>query len=74
MSKFKDVNSKIENSVIEGYKKIEDTAVGSYQKIENTAVKGYTYVQDKFVDTFFKKDNETLDEAKNRINKEINND
>lgn len=62
MSKFTDVNEKIENKVVGGYKKIEDTFVGGYKKIE-----------DKFVDTFLKKDNETIEEAKERIKKEQNN-
>ena len=56
MSKFTEVSKKIENTVVGGYKKIEDTAV-----------KGYKTVEDKFVDTFLKKDNETLEEAKERL-------
>ena len=59
MSKIVDANKKIEKAVVGGYKKVEDTVVGGYKKIE-----------DKFVDTFLKKDGETTEEAKERVNKE----
>jgi len=59
MSKIKDINDKIEEKVVGGYKKIENTVVGGYKKIE-----------DKFVDAFLKKDDETIEEAKERIKKE----
>ena len=72
MSKFTEVNKKIEEAVVGSYKKIEDAVVEGYQKIEDTAVKGYKTVEDKFVDTFLKKDNETLEEAKERLKKEEN--
>ena len=48
MGKLKDVNKKIEETVVCGYKKVED----------------------KFVDKFLKKDDETIEEAKERIKKE----
>lgn len=73
MSKLTEANKKIEDAVVGGYKKIEDAVVEGYQKIEDTAVKGYKTVEDKFVDTFLKKDNETLEEAKERLKKEGNN-
>ena len=41
MEKLKDVNKKIEETVVGGYKKVEDTVVGGYKKVE-----------DKFVDKF----------------------
>ncbi|MEE0775495.1 MAG: hypothetical protein U0M15_00335 [Bacillota bacterium] len=56
MSKLKQANKKIENTVVNGYKKIEDTVVSRYKKIE-----------DKFVDTFLAEDGETTEEAKARI-------
>ena len=59
MSKIVDANKKIEDDVVGGYKKVEDTVVGGYKKIE-----------DKFVDTFLKKDGETIEEAKERLNRE----
>ena len=59
MSKIVDANKKIEDAVVGGYKKVEDTVVSGYKKIE-----------DKFVDTFLKKDGETTEEAKERLNRE----
>lgn len=59
MSKFKDVNDKIAETVVDGYKKIEDGVVGGYKKIE-----------DKFVKTFLAKEGESVQEAKERMEKE----
>ena len=59
MSKLKDAN-----------KKIEETVVGGYKKIENTVVSGYKKIEDKFVDKFLRKDGETIEEAKERIKRE----
>jgi len=59
MGTLKDVNKKIEETVVGGYKKIEDTVVDGYKKVE-----------DKFVDKFLKKDGETIEEAKDRVKKE----
>ena len=67
MAKFADVNEKIAETVVEGYKKIEDGVVGSYQKIEEEAVGGFHKIADKFVDTFLAKEGETVEEAKERI-------
>lgn len=58
-SKLLQVNQKIANTVVDGYKKIEDTVVGGYKKIE-----------DKFVDKYLTKDNETIEDAKKRLKKE----
>lgn len=70
MGKLKDVNKKIENTVVGGYKKVEETVVDGYQKIEDTVVGGYKRLEDKFVDKFLKKDGETLEQAKERVKKE----
>ena len=59
MKKLKEVN-----------KKIEDTVVGSYKKVEDTVVGGYKKVEDKFVDKFLRKDGETIEEAKERVKNE----
>jgi len=48
MNKLKDINKKIEDTVVDGYKKIED----------------------KFVDKFLRKDGETIEQAKERVKKE----
>ena len=59
MSKFRDINKKIEKTVVDGYKSIESSTVNTYKKLE-----------DKFVDTFLRRDDETIEEAKSRIKKE----
>ena len=59
MGKLKETNKKIEKTVVEGYKKIEETVVDGYKKIEN-----------KFVDKFLRNDDETIEDAKERIKKE----
>ena len=73
MSKFTEANKKIEDAVVGTYKKVENAFVDGYEKIEDAAVKGYKSVEDKFVDTFLKKDNETLEEAKHRLEEESKN-
>ena len=40
------------------------------KKIEKTVVGGYKKVEDKFVDSFLRKDGETIEEAKERVKKE----
>ena len=48
MGKLKDANKKIEETVVEGYKKVEN----------------------KFVDKFLRNDDETIEEAKERVRRE----
>lgn len=69
MSKFVEVNEKIAEAVIDGYKKIEDGVVGSYKKIEKGAVDGFTKVTDKCVEKLFTKEGETVEEARKRLSK-----
>ena len=38
MSKIAEVNEKIAEAVVSGYKKIEDGVVGGYKKVDNTVV------------------------------------
>lgn len=70
MSKFAQVNEKIAEGVVIGYKKIEDGVVTGYKKIEDGAVEGFQKVTDKFVGGFFTKEGETVEEAKERLAKE----
>lgn len=67
MKKLADVNEKIAEKVVEGYKKIEDSVVGGYKKIEEGAVEGFNKVTDKIVGTVFAKEGETTEEAKERL-------
>ena len=50
--------------------KIEKTVVDGYKKIEGSVVNGYKKIEDKFVDTFLKQDGETIEEAKVRVKNE----
>lgn len=67
MKKLADVNEKIAEKVVEGYKKIEDGVVGGYKKIEEGAVSGFNKVTDKIVEKVFAKEGETVEEAKERL-------
>lgn len=67
MSKLAEMNEKIEEAVVGGYKKIENGVVGGYMKIEKGAVNGFNKVMDKCVEKLFTKDGETVDEAKERL-------
>ena len=70
MSKFVEVNEKIAEVVVDGYKKIEDGVVGGYKKIEQGAVDGFTKVTDKCVEKMFAKEGETVEDAKKRLSGE----
>lgn len=67
MSKFTEANEKIAEKVVEGYKKIEDGVVGGYKKIENGVVEGFGKIEDWFIDRCFKKEGESVEEAKKRM-------
>lgn len=66
-SKLVEVNEKIAEGVVGGYKKIEEGVVGGYRKIEEGAVGGYNKIADTFVDGFLTKDGETVEDAKARL-------
>lgn len=72
MSKFADVNEKIAETVMEGYKKIEDGVVGGYKKIEEGVVNGFNRVNDKIIEKVFAKEGESVEEAKSRLSGEEN--
>lgn len=67
MSKFVEVNEKIAEGVVKGYKKIEDGVIGGYKKIETGVVEGFGKVTDKCVGVLFAKDGESVDDAKKRL-------
>ena len=71
MKKLADVNEKIAEKVVEGYKKIEDGVVSGYKKIEDGAVSGFNKVADKCVEVLFAKENETVEEAKERLSPNV---
>ena len=67
MSKFKEVNQKIEKAVVGGYQKIEDGVVSGYKKIEDGVVSGYRKIEDTFIDAFLAEEGETTEEARARL-------
>lgn len=70
-SKFAEANTKAAQAVTVGYKKIEKGVVDGYKKIEQGVVEGFTRIEDKFVDAYLTKDGETVEEAKERLKREI---
>lgn len=58
---------KIEDGAVGGYKKIEDSVVSGYKKIEDTVVGGFHKVADSFVNTFFAREGESAQEARDRL-------
>ena len=59
----------IEDGVVGTYEKIEDAFVSGYKKIEEGAVSGFQKISDKFVEKFFSRDGETVEEAKERLSR-----
>ena len=66
-SKLAEVNEKIAENVVGGYKKIEEGVVGGYKKIEEGVVGGFNKIADKFVDSFLTKEGESVEEARERL-------
>ncbi len=58
------------SKILDANKKMEQAVVGGYKAVEKTVARGYKKIEDKFVDTFLKKDGETIEEAKARLQKE----
>lgn len=50
--------------------KIAKKVASGYKKVENAFIGGYKKVEDKFVDKFLRKDGETVEDAKARIERE----
>lgn len=67
MSKFAEVNGKIAEGVVKGYKKIEEGVVDGYKKMEAGIVEGFGKVTDKCVETLFAKEGERAEDAKKRL-------
>ena len=52
MASYKPKTGKVEEKVVNAYKKIEDGVVGGYQAIEDAVVGTYKKIEDKFVEKF----------------------
>ena len=57
----------IEDGVVGTYQAIEDAVVDGYKRIEEGAVSGFSKIIDKSVELLFKKEGETVEEAKARL-------
>lgn len=69
-SKIVEANEKIAEGVVKGYKAIEKGVVDGYKKVEQGVVSGFAKIEDKFVDRYLTRDGETVEEAKERLKKE----
>ncbi len=67
MTNYKMKTGKVEETVVNAYRKVEESVTGTYQKIEDTVVDAYRKVEDAFVDKFLEKA-ETSDEYENKTN------
>ncbi len=54
---------------VELYKSVEHTVVDAYKSVENAVVDTYRKVEDTMVDKLFRKEGETIEEAKERLRK-----
>ena len=52
MENYKLKTEKIEEKVVDAYKRIEDGAVNGYKSVENAVVGAYKMIEEKFVDKF----------------------
>ena len=68
MSKLVEINEKIAETVVDGYKKIENGVVSGYQKIETGVVDGFNKMTDKIIEKVFAKEGESAEDAKARLN------
>ena len=69
-SKLIEVNEKIADAVVGGYKKIEDGVVGGYKKIEDGVTGAFKKVEDGFVGKFLTHEGETVEDAERRLREE----
>ena len=64
-----DVYDAVEETAVKGYQAIENGVVGGYKKIEDAFVSGWGKVEDTCVDALFRKEGETTEQAKARLNR-----
>ena len=62
-----EANEKIAEKVVRTHKAIESAVVNGYKATEVAAVSGFNKVSDAFIGKFFTKENETVEEAKARL-------
>ena len=59
----------IETGVVNAYEKIEDTVVSGYQKVEKGAVSRFRKISDRFIQKFFSREGETVEETRKRLSR-----
>lgn len=64
-----DIYKAVEQGVVGAYQKVEGDVVGTYKKIEDGVVGAYKKIEDGFVDKFLRRSGETIEEAKERLEK-----
>lgn len=60
------------SKIVKANKKIADTVVGGYKKVESAVVGTYSKIEDKFIDQYLTRDGETVEQAKERLKKDVN--
>lgn len=69
-SKISEVNERIADAVMTGYKKIEDGVVGGYRKLETGITGAFKKVEDGFVRKFLTYEGESVEDAEKRLKEE----
>ena len=64
-----DAYDAVEETIVNGYQVIENGVVDGYKKTESAFVNGWGKVEDVCVDALFKKEGETTEQAKSRLNR-----
>ena len=72
MNEVKETVMTVSEALVNGYKAIEKGTTDGYKAIENAAVGTYKKIEDSFVETFLMKEGETVEEAKKRVNGQLN--
>ena len=60
----------VEETVTDGYKTVEDKVVSAYKAVENGVAAGFNKIANGFVDAFLKKEGESVEEARARLEAE----
>lgn len=64
MKKYRLKTGKVEDKVVNAYKKIEDGTVKGYQAVEDAVTGAYGKIEEKFVKTFLEEVPESEDTSK----------
>ena len=59
----------IEDGVVDTYGKVEGAVVSGYKKVENGVVTGFRKLSDKFIEKFFSRKGESVEETRKRLSR-----